>query len=290
MPKKSRNPSRKLTKKDKDILDKYYDIHIYNIKHLIKNYPDPKNYAIKVLSRKQPKKYDMDSFKTLIFTKFMYPSPAFRPRDLDKFLKTNQLNNKTENNQSNGLFLDGSNSSRYLDSDRLRDGILKKIERQGHIYKSNNKLDYKKYIKKEINKNESKFVNEDEGGPRSIYLISEEMARINQILNDPLSMAYLNDKIIRSGYAEKFTSYLMFVLFYLLRSEEKAFDQLMNLGATYYSEKLTDSKKFETEQRNNMLKKFTDDQLKVFCDKLAEISVKIEKTYIFINLFSLVDS
>src|SRR6476661_1756664 len=129
------------------------------------------------------------------------PDKPIKPEDLKKTISdklTTPLNEISEQ-----ITTQMSNIEKAPSSRALNEKVLEKLEEEGILKHLQGNEHYKKLFPSSPGRKPSYELDEDHGGKRSIYFISDEIHQLKQILKKPTAIDYLHTKLLKNGYLQK---------------------------------------------------------------------------------------
>jgi len=122
-------------------------------------------------------------------------------------------------------------------------------------------------------------LDEDNGGKRSIYFISDEIHQLKQILKKPTAIDYLHTKLLKNGYLQKILKYVMKAFLYLVKSSDLNSWQAFNMSFEIMDYKLTPKDKNYLPLPINAIKKSDDEQIERMSEDAAEGMMKEKEMF-----------
>ncbi len=264
MTKGSRYPSQKLTKKEKEFIDKAFtNFTVVNTMILVK-YPHPKEYAYKInyfMSLKRGKL----SVLSMLFILNSLRDNVIKPELLLEYIsdKLNAFQHFKLDNTNSPINTNGPNSR------DLRESVLEKLEKRGYVQNFQGKENCKKYLVKHPGRKSSNECFEDNGGKRSIYKIDKRIEQFKMLMEKPVSSDYIGNKMIDNELFKRFLKYYFMVAFYRSKLDKSFLAQSYEL-TSYFLNKQVCQKDIEDALQNNQLIKDMDDRQ---IEKIAEMVV-----------------
>jgi hypothetical protein len=196
-----------LTEFEKHFVDLYvinWAVLYYSLKT---KYPNPKDYAEKVILRIAKSRSSLAENFLFMYGNRATTTDLFRPKELNEILKKNL----------DVLEADSSTTNRYLRESIIRQ-ILRKLERYGVYINIKGKQEIKKY---QGRKPKSTSILKRSGGRPSAYLVSSVYTTSNENINNPQIRNTIHKKLIDSNLGPLLWKYLFLVLFYSIRENKE---------------------------------------------------------------------
>ena len=268
MAESAKYPAWQLTEDDKIVLDKVFINYAILIYNWIQEYPNPKDYAKKFVSKANDK-----YFATLCTLMHIKDSPS------NQILKPGELNEKLANDIKNYIKQDISakaqdnkinNDAGFLHPRDLRE-VLKKFEKHNIL----RHLDEKKEIRYRLRethrpgkKSSSGLVHCSNGGRPSVYIVKEDVEKLKRAMEKPEALDYLYIKVVRSGLAHKVMKYVTSSWIYAVKIDENMAWKFVVVAASYFQEKVDEQIESDFKKMLQMFQSADDNQLEYYIDEV----------------------
>ena len=258
-----------LTHEDIVILDQIVLKYAVKYYAITREYPDPKNYATKVILKKLQKDCNLDILLSLGYAINDRPDHPHRPGELNQrfandIRKTIELDFEDED----GICVD----RHLLRPSVLRERVLKPLEEMGVFLRiaEQKEIDLYEHDARGPGKKAS---GTKEGGNRggnpSAYVISQSLAQIKNTLKKPHAIDYIQAKIIASGLALALTKYKQSAFLYAAKIDKPIFLRMMTIGARLMNEDWTEDDTHKLGDTFQALQSLSDDQVQELAEKGA---------------------
>lgn len=291
MAKKTKYPAQKLTEEDKEILDKVFFKYALTFYALIKKYRNPKKYAENVIVKKLRSDENLAALYTITYARNSPPNDVFRPGEINKALandirKTIPQDYITLNSDENE-----DNSKGFLHPRDLRERVLKKLEDEGIFIH----LEGKEEIRRQEHKtrrpgkrgSSEDIRDEDHGGKQSAYKVTEEVEKINKVMEKPGAIDFLYEKIINSGLAHKIEKFKMLAFFHATKKDETAIQKMMGVGASLTQGHIKEEDIANFTLLHKGFQLVDDNQLEQWADNIAKSLIEDRGYYALLSIVGL---
>ena len=272
-------PSEELNEEDVEALDNAILIFAAKFCALTERYSSPKKYVEQTNLNAVNKDTNIAILYMLAYAKNSPEGHQFRPGEINQRL-ANDIQNAVLG-PCKDLIGQLEYITKFLNSRDLREGVLRKLEKQEILMHLTTKDEILNQSTKFSNKRtSSKRIHNERGGKLSAYILSEETEKLKRALDKPAGVEYIYRKVSKSRLLEKGIKFLMLVFLYAAKIDKKSLDVTKGATAVFFQEPPS---RADTTDVFQELQKIDDDRL----EQLVESKIKsiIEDQRIYTILF-----
>jgi hypothetical protein len=256
-----------LTTEDKRILDYAIIRFVAEFYVLIQKYPNPKDYAKKVIIRNSQSDKRTALMCTVTYSRSFPAGHIFTPAELNRRL-ISDLRRTIEKGYNQSVKGDSSYTERFLHPRDLREGVLEVLERRGMlIHMETVGLIRGRRRSTLRGRRSSTDVNDYRGGRLSEYEFSEVIKKIQKFVEKPGAVEYFYRGTLNSGLAHRLATYNILAGFHAVMLDEKTFHRVTAVGASFME---TDVREEKLKIFFQVLRRFSDKQLEEYTEIAAK--------------------
>ena len=199
MIRKAKYPDQELTDEDIEILDKVTLKYAVKFCALIQKYSGPKDYAEKVVLKRLQSEKDLATLYTLMYARDSPSGHVFRPGEINRKLAEDIRDNFQQDCMD--ITVEPEVSKNYpkvfLNPRSLRENVLKILEKEGIFINISSNKEIRHLERARRNpgkKSSSEQVKSDRGGKPSVYVVTEDLEKLNKAMEKPSAVDFLYKK------------------------------------------------------------------------------------------------
>jgi hypothetical protein len=269
--KKAKYPSQKLTEEDKQIIGQISLKYAAACFALIGKYPNPKDYAEKVLLRMIRSRKDVAVIHTLAIAKNSTANHLHKPREINKKL-AGVMQTDFVSDFKNGM--SEQEFSRFFHPREMRK-VLKEVEGMGVFDRLTGKKEMRDLERatRHAGKKPSDGYKRDLGGKPSTYKVTQELEKLKNVMEKPGAIELVWENIARSGIAYELVKYQQLALWHAAKMDETLLSKLLGYG-TFFFPDLKGRKIPDFKNVHQRLALLDDSRLEQFADYCTKILIK----------------
>jgi hypothetical protein len=285
---KTKYPAQLLTEEDKEVIDQINLKYAVKFYALIQKYPNPKEYANKVVLKRLQSERDIATLYTLTYARQSPPGYVFKPGEVNQKLADDIRYNIQKDCMDITVEPVVKNyPKRFLHPRYLREKVLKTLEKEGIFINITGNKEIRRLERGRRHagkKSSADQVKSNRGGKPSAYVVTEDVQKLNRAMEKPGAIDFFYEKVIRSGLAHRVAKFAMLALLHTSKMDEKAFEKLMQIGAFLNKTDVTgeDSTNFKILLRQLQL--IDDSKLEEVADNIAKSLIKDQGYYALLSM------
>jgi hypothetical protein len=226
MAEKAKYSARTLTQNEKKIIDQVFLKYVLTFYAILKKYPDPREYAKKVLLKKFRSGKNFAALYTIAIAQNEGSEHLFSP---------GKINKKLAKDLAETISMDDIEKD-YIHPRNMSE-VLNRLNNEGIFVHLEGKKEIGKQKNKRVRPGKKVFSTkdfDDHGGKPSAYKITEEFRKQRKVMENAEAIGLFHKKLIESNLAFKLAKYKISVVLHAMRMDETLLFKTVKLGETFF--------------------------------------------------------